>query len=66
MTNDNENSPESHYITLADKDLINKDNSKKLSESEKMMPRDPIIQLYFASLGAIGLFILYRLMVKSS
>jgi len=28
-------------------------------------PNDPIIQVYFASLGALGLFILYRFMVKN-
>lgn len=70
MTNDNENSPESHYITLVDKDPINEENYieafETRSEDEQMLPRDSISQIYLASLGAIGLFILYRLMVKSS
>jgi hypothetical protein len=70
MTNDNEDSPESHYITLADKDPISEEKYieafERRSEPEKMMPIDPISQFYLASLGAIGLFILYRLMVKSS
>jgi len=75
MTSDNESSPESHYITLADKDPISEENIKKKnykesfqthSKPEKILPRDPMAQLYFASLGALGLFILYRLMVKSS
>lgn len=70
MTNDNENSPESHYISLADKDPIMEENYKESFQtrpkSEKVLPKDPITQLYFASLGALGLFILYRLMVKSS
>jgi hypothetical protein len=70
MTNDNENSPESHYITLADKDPISEEKYieafERRSEPEKMMPTDPISQFYLATLGAIGLFILYRLMVKSS
>ena len=70
MTNDNENSPESHYITLADKDPISEEKNieafERRSQPEKMMPADPISQFYLASLGAIGLFILYRLMVKSS
>jgi hypothetical protein len=29
------------------------------------MPADPLAQLYFASLGVVGLFILYRIMEKS-
>jgi hypothetical protein len=32
---------------------------------EVVMPDDPLVQLYFASLGVIGLFILYRFMEKS-
>lgn len=69
MTNVNENSPESHYITLADKDPVEEEKLKafqRRSEPEKKMPGDPITQLYFATLGAIGLFIFYRLMMKSS
>jgi hypothetical protein len=70
MTSDNENSPESHYITLADKDPITEENFiesfQRRSKPEKILPKDPMTQLYFASLGAVGLFILYRLMVKSS
>jgi hypothetical protein len=33
--------------------------------SEVLMPDDSLAQLYFASLGVLGLFILYRLMEKS-
>lgn len=70
MTSDNESSPESHYITLADKDPIREENYiesfQRRSKPEKILPKDPMTQLYFASLGAVGLFILYRLMVKSS
>ena len=70
MTNENENSSESHYISLADKDPIMehkyKESFQRGTEPEKVLPKDPITQLYFASLGALGLFILYRLMVKSS
>jgi hypothetical protein len=35
------------------------------NNGEVMMPDDPLAQLYFASLGVLGLFILYRLMEKS-
>ena len=36
------------------------------SEPEVLMPSDPLAQLYFTSLGVLGLFILYRLMEKSN
>ena len=29
------------------------------------VPRDPISQLYFASLGAFGVYMLYRIMLKN-
>lgn len=29
------------------------------------IPNDPIVQAYFASLGALGIYLMYRLMVKS-
>lgn len=35
------------------------------SQFEPILPRDPLTQVYFASLTGIGLFILYRLMEKS-
>lgn len=62
LDDDNVNSSESHYVTLVDKEPINDD---VFEEDVIMMPRDPIAQLYFASLGVLGLFILYRLMEKS-
>jgi hypothetical protein len=49
----------------------NKKNSKETFQSELydetscMMPEDPIDQIYFASLAAIGIYILYRLMEKA-
>jgi hypothetical protein len=62
-------SPESHYLTLVDQkaDNIFDDTSSDdtSSDHEPVMPGDPIAQLYFATLGVFGLFILYRLMEKS-
>jgi len=49
----------------------NKKNGKETFQSEFeeetafMMPEDPIDQIYFASLAAIGIYILYRLMEKA-
>ena len=62
LADDNVNSSESHYVTLVDKEPTNDD---VFEDDVIMMPRDPIAQLYFASLGVLGLFILYRLMEKS-
>ena len=74
INDDNMSSPESHYLTLVDKETDNifDDSSSDdtssddtSSDHETVMPGDPIAQLYFATLGVFGLFILYRLMEKS-
>lgn len=39
--------------------------SNNNNNNEIIMPDDPLAQIYFASLGVIGLFILYRIMEKS-
>jgi hypothetical protein len=81
ITTDNVKSSETNYVTLADitsmdpctfSDGKNPVNGKQCVEtfqtnnnSEVMMPDDPLAQLYFGSLGVLGLFILYRLMEKS-
>jgi hypothetical protein len=81
ITNDNIKSSETHYVTLADITSMdpctfsngkNPATGKKCVETfqnkiqpEILMPDDPLAELYFASLGVLGLFILYRLMEKS-
>jgi hypothetical protein len=80
ITNDNVRSSESRYVTLADissmkpctfSDGINPITGKKCKQAfqnlnpEILMPDDTLAQLYFAGLGALGLFILYRLMEKT-
>ena len=81
ITTDNVRSSETHYVTLADiknmdpcifPDKKNpatgqkcKETFKTNGEPEILMPADPLAQLYFASLGVVGLFILYRIMEKS-
>lgn len=80
ITTDNIKSSESHYVTLADiqnmdpctfSDGKNPVTGKKCTETfqnlqpEVLMPSDPLAQVYFSSLGVVGLFILYRLMEKS-
>jgi hypothetical protein len=75
----NAKSSETHYVTLADignMDPCNFSNGKNpvtgkncretfKNNDEAIMPDDPLAQIYFASLGVLGLFILYRLMEKS-
>jgi hypothetical protein len=81
ITTDNVRSSETHYVTLADINnmdpCIFPDNKNPVtgekcretfqirSEPEVLMPTDPLVQVYFASLGVVGLFILYRFMEKS-
>jgi len=69
VSDDIVSSPESHYLTLVDKETDNifddTSSDDTSSNHEPVMPGDPIAQLYFATLGVFGLFILYRLMEKS-
>lgn len=75
----NARTSETHYVTLADignmdpcsfqnrKNPVNGEQCRETFKNidEIFMPDDPLAQIYFASLGALGLFILYRLMEKS-
>jgi hypothetical protein len=61
---DNENSSETHYFPLVDINSIHRENFQNNGE-DFILPEDPLAQLYFASLGLLGLFIFYRLMEKS-
>jgi hypothetical protein len=80
ITTDNIKSSETHYVTLADINNMdpcmfsngkNPVTGKKCKETfenlqpEVLMPSDPLAQVYFTSLGVVGLYILYRLMEKS-
>jgi len=81
ITTDNVKSSETNYVTLADiqnmdpcifsnrKNPITGQQCRETfqtnNDGEVMMPDDPLAQLYFASLGLLGLFIFYRLMEKS-
>lgn len=79
ITTENAKSSETHYVTLADissmdpcsfpnkKNPVSGQNCKESFNTKDAvtMPDDSLAQLYFASLGVLGLFILYRLMEKS-
>lgn len=81
IDNNNNRSAETHYVTLIDiqnMDPCSFQNSKNplsgksctqafqnMSQNEVKLPQDPVTQLYFASLSALAVYILYRLVEKS-
>jgi hypothetical protein len=78
IDNNNIQSSETNYVTLADitsmdpcsfPNGINPVSGNPCRETfqnqEVKMPDDPLAQMYFASLSVLGIFILYRLMEKS-
>lgn len=81
ITTDNIKSSETHYVTLADINNMDpcifsngrnpvtgekcRETFQIRSEPEVLMPSDPLAQVYYTSLGVVGLYILYRLMEKS-
>lgn len=73
INNQNEKSSESHYVTLTDigdMDPCSFSNGKNPVTKVKCkegfeLPDDPLAQVYFASLGIIGLYIVYRFMQLS-
>ena len=71
-------SSETQYVTLADignmdpctfpnnsNPVTGKNCVETFQNNESKLPNDPLAQVYFASLGILGIFILYRLMEKS-
>lgn len=68
VSSDNEYSSETHYAPLLDMSYLNLNKVKERFQdydNDFLLPDDPLDQLYLASLGVLGLFILYRLMKKS-
>lgn len=63
VLSDNEHSSETHYAPLVDIYTVGRENFHNYNED--FLPDDPLAQVYLASLGILGLFILYRLMEKS-
>ena len=62
VLSDNEQSSETHYAPLIDIDPFGIEKFQNYNED--FLPDDPLAQVYLASLGILGLFILYRLMEK--
>ncbi len=79
INNDNVKSSESHYVTLADisnmdpctfpngKNPVTGQQCKETftNLNQSTIPNDPLSQIYLAGLGALGVYILYRMMEKS-
>lgn len=81
ITNDNVKSSETNYVTLTDITDISpcvfpnktnpvsgikcKESFQNNNNNQELLPKDPLIQLYFAGLSVLGLFILYRFMKKA-
>ena len=76
---DNAVSSETHYVTLTDignmdpcsfsngYNPVTQTNCKETFQNNEIkIPDDPLAQIYFASLGMLGIFIFYRLMEKSN
>jgi hypothetical protein len=63
VQSDNEHSSETYYAPLTDIKLYGREKFQNYDD-EFVLPNDPLAQLYLASLGILGLFILYRLMEK--
>jgi hypothetical protein len=66
LPSDNDFSSETHYVPMSDISSLDssRENFQNIDEGF-LLPDDPVAQLYLASLGIVGLFILYRLMEKS-
>jgi hypothetical protein len=81
IDNNNNRSSETHYVTLIDiqnmdpcsfqngKNPVTGNSCKQafqnMSQSEINLPKDPLSQIYFASLSALAIYILYKLVEKS-
>ena len=78
IDSNNRKSKETHYMTLNDINYLNKGllgfNTINSSKNEDIiknaeiidLPDDMIIQAYYVCLAALGIYIIYRLMEKSS
>ena len=52
------------FTTMGKSNQLNT-NSYECVDQHFKIPNDPIVQAYFASLGAFGIYLAYKLMVKT-
>jgi len=62
----NNNSSETHFVTLVDINNMDPNNIKESFSTPLLLPKDPIVQLYFFGLSMIGIYILYKFMEKGN
>jgi hypothetical protein len=62
----NNNSSETHFVTLVDTNNMDPNNTKESFSTPLLLPKDPIVQLYFFGLSMIGIYILYKFMEKGN
>jgi len=53
------------FTNMGKSKLLNA-NSYECVDNHFKIPNDPIVQAYFASLGGLGIYLMYRLMVKTN
>jgi hypothetical protein len=63
--NDDEYESDDHSESSDDEDYDYSVNEKEDTDSLLSLPKDPIVQIYLACLGILGIYILYRIMTKS-
>jgi hypothetical protein len=64
--NDDEYYTDDEEYDDSDDDGDDSESEKKDTEDSLLsLPKDPIVQIYLACLGILGIYILYRIMVKS-
>jgi hypothetical protein len=57
---------EEYYDSSSDDDSDDSESEKEDNDSSFLsLPKDPIVQIYLACLGILGIYILYRIMMKS-
>jgi hypothetical protein len=57
---------EEYYDSDSDDDSDDSESEKEDNDNSFLsLPKDPIVQIYFACLGILGIYILYRIMTKS-
>jgi hypothetical protein len=62
----NNNSSETHFVTLVDINNMDPNNTKESFSTPLLLPKDPIVQLYFFGLSMIGIYVLYKFMEKGN
>lgn len=63
----NEYYNDDEYYTSDEEDEVDDDLYEREEKDESLfsLPKDPIVQIYLACLGILGIYILYRIMMKS-